>query len=138
MCFLKLFNEEKSFKDLSGNCSIPIYSIFDKGERRNRHSNFNEYKITFDVSDEEWSNFPAQTEDAIRFLEKYYSELEDIILKYKVEDAYLDFPIYSRLSEEIVNQNDHLPKELITLAGRLGLGIEMAIYSETAIDDVCE
>ncbi len=47
-------------------------------------------------------------------------------------DAYLDFPLWSRLSDEIINQNDNLPRELIALAGELGLGIQMSIYAADA------
>jgi hypothetical protein len=32
------------------------------------------------------------------------------------------------------NQNDHLPKELLSIAGKLSLGIEMAIYSLDAFE----
>ena len=49
-------------------------------------------------------------------------------------DCYLDFPIYSRLNDEIVNQNDHLPRKLINLAGKLNIGIEMSIYSPDFMD----
>lgn len=51
-----------------------------------------------------------------------------------VSAANLDFPIYSRLNENIINQNDKFPKELIILAGKLSLGIELSIYSRKVFD----
>jgi hypothetical protein len=67
-------------------------------------------------------------------LDKYFVELQNFLAKPNINSAALDFPIYSRLNEDIVNQNDQLPKELIILAGKLSLGIEISIYSKDVFE----
>ena len=116
---------------------VPVYSIQEKGDCRSKKKNevFSSYRISFDVSDREWDEFPAQVDDAINFLSTNFNSLEKLILNHDIDDAYLDFPLYSRLNGDIVNQNDHLPRELIALAGKLNIGIEMGIYSTNAFDD---
>ena len=130
MCFLKMFSDNKSFKTFAASTSTPIFSVFDKGEFRKKSSKepFPKHQISIDVSDKDFDEFNGQVSDAIAFLEAHFDELSLLISTNEVTDAYLDFPLYSRLNSEIVNQNDHLPKELIILAGKLSLGIEMAIY----------
>ena len=134
MCNLKIYSDTDSFKSFEKMTKIPVYSSYDKGEKRgNRKSDVRtDYRISFDVSDKDWSDLEGQIEDTILFLTKHYDELEQLIKTHNISTAYLDIPIYSRLYGEIVNQNDHLPKELIILAGRLSLGIEMAIYTKDA------
>lgn len=135
MCFLKITSKEKSFKDLSKVTLLPIYSIYDKGEKRNKTDVYNEFRISFDVSDKEWDDFPGQVQDAINYLQHNFMVIQKILIEYNVSDRFLDFPIYSRLNDNIVNQNDYLPKELVILAGKLGLGIEMSIYSKNAFEE---
>ncbi|MBL1292883.1 MAG: hypothetical protein COB61_003325 [Thiotrichales bacterium] len=95
-----------------------------------------ENSLSLDVSEKEWDDFPGQVTDALEFLSKYYEELSDLFGEIDNVDAYLDFPIYSRLNEEIANQNDHLPRDLVSIAGKLNLGIEMSQYSHDAFDGV--
>ena len=137
MCILKVFSDTDSFKTFAQTTKIPVYSSYDKGEQlgNGKRPATTDYKISFDVSDKEWDDFKGQVEDTIFFLTKYYDELEQLFKTHNISTAYLDFPIYSRLYGEIVNQNDHLPKELIAIAGKLSLGIEMAIYSKDAFDE---
>jgi hypothetical protein len=138
MCVLKVFSETNSFKPFKEKTIIPVYSCCDKGEKRGRgHKVQTLYRISFDVSKRDWDDFDGQVKDAINFLRKYNYEIYELLNQYDYSDAYLDFPIYSRLTyngtgDDIANQNDHLPHELITLAGGLHLGIEMAIYARTA------
>ncbi|MGY8771189.1 MAG: hypothetical protein ACKVH8_22480 [Pirellulales bacterium] len=115
---------------------VPVYSVFDKGEylnkKKTRKSDSN--SISFDVSDKEWDKFAGQVIDTITFLNQHYSSLEELLSSHDIKDAYLDFPLYSRLNDEIVNQNDLLPRELISLAGKLELGIEMSVYAVDAFE----
>lgn len=86
------------------------------------------------MSDKDWDDFKGQVADAIAFLAVNELELSKLITSHDGVDAYLDFPLYSRLDQNIVNQNDHLPRGLIILAGRLALGIEMAIYDRDVFE----
>ena len=136
MCILKIYSDDNSFKSFVTTTKIPVYSSYEKGDYRNETTEIvrEHYRISFDVSRKKWDDLKGQIEDAILFLEKHFEELNTILSTHKISDAYLDFPIYSRLDENIVNQNDHLPKELIFLAGKLTLGIEIGIYSKNAFD----
>ncbi|MGX5174337.1 hypothetical protein ACUR5C_09985 [Aliikangiella sp. IMCC44653] len=138
MCILRINSDTYSFKKFAEETKIPVYSVYDKGEFRNKKKTrvCREYTLSFDVSEKDWDDFPGQVTDALEFLSKYYNELSTLLVMTESVDAYLDFPIYSRLNEEIVNQNDHLPKELIAIAGRLNLGIEMSQYAKDAFDEI--
>jgi hypothetical protein len=135
MCVLKIYSPTHSFKDYSNHGNLPIYSVYDKGEFRTKTRQCAEFTMSLDVSDKEWNNFSGQVEDAIKFLKQNFIALNDLYVKYAVSNWYLDFPVYSRLNDQIINQNDHLPSELISLAGKLNLGIEMAIYDPNAFKD---
>jgi hypothetical protein len=114
-----------------------VYSCKEKGGILNQRRGAvqERYQISFNVSELEWDEFPGQVEDAIGFLEKWGSELLYFKAEYQPDELLLDFPIYSRLNGEIINQNDYLPSKLVSLAGQLGLSIGMSIYSKEAFDD---
>ena len=136
MCILKVYSDTESFAAFAEKTNIPVFSKYEKGDIKNKASNLkrDDYRISFDVSDKDWDKSTDQIKDAIYFLDRYFDELQSLLLNPNISSAYLDFPIYSRLDENIVNQNDKLPKELIILAGKLSLGIEMSIYSRDAFD----
>jgi hypothetical protein len=90
--------------------------------------------ISLDVSDKEWDDFPGQAVDAISFLSIHHDELMKLLCNIEDVSACLDFPICSRLNSEIVNQNDYIPRELVSLAGKLNLEIGMSQYSKDAFD----
>jgi len=135
MCFLKIYSDTDSFKVfLADNPDLPIYSCFDKGEPKSRNKLYESNRISFDVSQKEWDDFKGQVNDAILFLEKYSAQIKKLFATHLVTDACLDFPLWSRLDKNIVNQNDYIPKELIRIAGDLNLSIEMSIYALDAFD----
>jgi hypothetical protein len=138
MCIFKVFSQTSSFKEFAKTNDIPVYSSYEKGEYTSKKKNrkHDDYRISFVVSEKEWDDFPGQVTDAIDFLSKYFKDIEKLQKDYEVDDVFLDFALYSRLNEIIVNQNDHLPRELIALAGKLNLGIEMSIYTTDAFDDL--
>ena len=136
MCVLKIYSDINSFKEFSERTEIPVFSVFDKGEYRNKSQTRKsaENVVSLDVSDREWDDFPGQVSDAICFLSSHYDELLELMGSIGDVKACLDFPIYSRLSEEIVNQNDYIPRELVVLAGKLNLEIGMSQYSKDAFE----
>jgi hypothetical protein len=131
MCILKIFSETDSFKAFAECSPIPVYSVHDatdiKDTRKNKTHGV--FRISFDVSDCEWDDLPGQVEDAIAFLSLHAISIRKLVDSHNVSDAFLDFPIWSRLDENIVNQNDRLPRQLISLCARAGIGVEMALYS---------
>lgn len=133
MCVLKIFGP-LSFKEWAARTGLPVYSVYDTGERVSRTRIAEQNRVSFDVSDREWDDFSGQVSDAVAFLGAHRAELAREMPLHKAELAMLDFPIWSRLDGDIVNQNDHLPAELVRLAGSLGLAIEMSIYARNAFD----
>lgn len=130
MCILKVYSDTDSFKSFEETTRMPVYSRHEKGEKQRT-----DHRISFTVSDRSWDDIKAQIDDAFLFLKEHFDELDQLMKSHNVSTAYLDFPVYSRLNNDIVNQNDHFPKELISIAGKLSLGIEIAIYSKNAFDD---
>ena len=134
MCILKIYSDVDSFESFSKRTNLPIYSLYSKGELKNKHSDkeHTNYRISLDVSEKEWDDFDGQVRDAILFLEKYSKQIQDLCTTHLILDAYLDFPLWSRLDENIVNQSDHIPRELIKIAGKLNVGIEIGFYAKDA------
>lgn len=132
MCILKIYSDTTSFQTYSESTALSIVSCHIKGQIRSRRTGelYSSHRISVSVSDKDWDDFKGQVADAIAFLTNHEIELAHLIASHNATDAYLDFPLYSRLYGEIVNQNDQLPRDLIVLAGRLGLAIEMAIYEK--------
>jgi hypothetical protein len=128
MCFLKAFSRTTSFKEFVTRTIMPVYTIHDKGEPRSTDSTHKLNRVSFDVSRKDWSDFQGQILDAIEFLERYFEELKVFIKQHDTDEILLDFPIYSRLDENIANQNDRLPAKLLRLAGNLNIDIEIATY----------
>lgn len=131
MCILKLYSDSHSFTLFAERTAMPVVSCKVKGEPRRKSSDEvnSSHRISLNVSEEDWDNLPGQVRDAIAFLTKWEREIVNLLVTHEVSSAYLDFPLYSRLGDNIANQNDHLPKELIAVAGRIGLGLELATYS---------
>ena len=129
MCVLRVYSENDSFKEFAGKTIMPVYVCFDKGEERGKRI-ISCFDIRFTVSEKEWDDFNGQVEDAILYLKKYKYEFSKLQKKHDISNAYLDFPLWSKLNKKIVGQFEYIPKELITLAGELNIGIEISIYSK--------
>lgn len=137
MCILKIFSDTDSFKPYAVRTSIPVYSVADADDIRQKRTGRQHgvYRISFDVSGREWDDFPGQMTDAIAFLTQHGDAIRALINAHSISSAYLDFPLWSRLDGNIVNQNDHLPVELISQCALAGLGIELAIYHREAFQE---
>jgi hypothetical protein len=136
MCILKVLSDTDSFKPYAARTSLPVYSVRDANEIRRPSTGmvYGVNRISFDVSVREWDDFPGQVEDAVAFLTQHAVAIRALIESHNVTEAYLDFPLWSRLNDNIVNQNDHLPRELICLCADVGLGIEMGLYQRNAFE----
>lgn len=136
MCILKVFSDTESFKAYAACSPLPVYSVHDASDiRRTRTGEpYGVFRISFDVSDRDWDDFPGQVQDAIAFLTQHAAAIRALIDSHNVSDAFLDFPIWSRLDGHFVNQNDSLPRQLISLCALAGLGIEMAQYARDAFE----
>jgi hypothetical protein len=85
--------------------------------------------FTVEVSRGSWSSLEGQASDAIAFLKRHGDALSILRAAPGVEDIRLDFPIDLRIDREtVLVQFDYFPPELVSLAGALGLGLELSIY----------
>jgi hypothetical protein len=78
------------------------------------------------VSDADLTDLRQQARDAIGFLQSNKGELARLVSFPGVEGVELDFGIAWR--QDVVTQTDSLPRELVRLAGELGLGVEISHY----------
>jgi hypothetical protein len=81
------------------------------------------------VSRGSWSGLAGQARDAVAFLKDHADELNVLRAAPGVENMRLDFPLDLRIDREtVMAQFDYFPSELVSLAGALGLGLELSIY----------
>jgi hypothetical protein len=114
---------------LEGSDLVPC-AVYRKGEPRFSASKSQEKVnkssgLQVDVSEADFDNLHGQIQDAISFMQKHKTELERLCKFPGVEGVSLDFGIARR---DVVAQYDYFPPELLYLAGRLGIGIELSQY----------
>ncbi len=134
MCILTVSNKTKSFKEFLATTSLPYYTVYEKGEKSDIpsiKSAYVRYGFSCDVSDRPWDDLDGQIRDSIRFMKKYAHEFKKLRRQYRGLDIDFSFPYYCRLSERVVAQYDDFPPEFLTLAGRLGIGLELGLYRST-------
>lgn len=129
MAYLAATSERVSFAAFAEESSIPIASVCEPSDPSK------EYRVVFDLPDENWQTLKIQAQTALAFLERWESELRVFQATLEPEAFWLKFVLLSRL-DEVWIQNDFLPSELIQIAGRLGLGIEMCTQSKDSISDL--
>jgi hypothetical protein len=79
------------------------------------------------MSDADTSHFDQQANDAIAFLQMREDRLRRLVSLHGVDYAGLDFAIAMR--SDLASQSTKLPAALISLAAKLGLGIELSHYA---------
>lgn len=81
------------------------------------------------VSDRSWESLGGQVDDAIAFLKEHRDAIRMLGSAPGVESMRLDFPVDVKIDRvNIMTQFECLSPELVTLAGALGLAIEISIY----------
>ena len=131
MCELRVTSKSSSFKAFLEKSKAPVYQSHEKGDlpEVGLKSPYEDYGFSCDVSEGEWDDLSGQFEDAFNFLKKYEPEIQDLIQQYSIDDIRLDFPYECRLDEQIFMQSDYLPPNLLYIAGKLGIGIELSHYA---------
>lgn len=131
MCVLRVLANRKTLSDFLSELRFPFCTEHDKGttpmfgrdkDKPHRRAGFNTL-----VSRKQWDDLPGQVTDAIRFLRRNKHHLNRLRTEFKAS-ASLDFPRSLRIGRNVVVQCDFLPATLISLAGELGIGIEMTLY----------
>jgi hypothetical protein len=112
-------------------CRLSVCAVKRRGEpvfpasqpNGRRHEQSGVHVLT---SDADFREFGRQVEESVAFLQGNSAELRKLCEFPGVERVTLDFGIARR--DEVAVQYDHLPAELVRLAGSLGLGIELSHY----------
>ena len=133
MCVLRVSG--KHF-DVDGHLTpsgLAPYKVFRAGEPRwNSRPDGERHEVSgfaVDVSRGSRSSLAGQASDAVAFLKQHGDALTVLRAAPGVEDMRLDFPLDLRIDREtVMAQYDYFPPELVSLAGALGLGLELSIY----------
>jgi hypothetical protein len=126
---LRAFGKHFDVDAFLAHCRLPVRAVKRLGEpvyksqpdgRRHTASGVN-----VSVSEADFSEFPLQVKEAIIFLQTNESEVRRLCAFPGVVTPTLDFGIDQR---DVPIQCDRLPRELLRLAGSLGLDIEVSKY----------
>ena len=103
----------------------PEYKHKPKGPKK-KYSGFN-----ICVSNAEFENLKRQIKDAVEFLkDKDNSRQISILANYPgVEDLGLDFGVSCKQRDKFPIKWYYFPPELLLLAGKLGIGLEITFYN---------
>ena len=101
--------------------------VFRKGERKAENRLWTTSGFTVVVSDASGDDLAQQTQDATEFLRMHKEEVARLMRFEGIEGVDLDFGV-NRQNGFL--QSSHLPPELLTLAGALGVGVEVSIYGD--------
>lgn len=140
MCVLHVRSLNDSFSEFLKHTSLPVYRSYEKGQTASLRKGtvYDNFGFSCEVSKCEWSDFPGQVEEAIRFLKAHSEQLRSLTLNHKIDDIRLDFPIANRLSESVFCQCDFLPPELVSLCAQNCIGIELSHYDMGRGEENCE
>ena len=127
-CYLRIYGDQLNPKELVHSLKIPVSKIWIKGAPRfksNPQKVNSNSGLNIQISDAEWHEFEKQKIEAIHYLAQHLEILSEVVSYSGVEGAYLDFGIEWR---DVPVQSDSFPPELVKLAGRIGLGLELSQY----------
>jgi hypothetical protein len=133
MCVLRVSGKHFDVDGQLASSGLTPYRVFRAGEPRwSSRPNGERHEVsgfTVDVSSASWASLAGQASDAVTFLKKHSDELTILRAAPGVEDMRLDFPVDLRIDRKtVMAQFDYFPPELVSLAGALGLGLELSIY----------
>ena len=137
MCVLHVTSKSSTFKAFLEKSKMPFYQSHEKGDQPKVgiKSPYEDFGFSSEVSGGEWDDLAGQFEDAFNFLKKYEPQIQNLIRQYSIDDIRLDFPYECRLDEQIFIQSDYLTPDLLYIAGKLGIGIELSHYAVSEDND---
>lgn len=80
------------------------------------------------ISESEGATFETQVDEAIAFLKANEDALENLGRIPGLERVWLDFSVPSLLGDEVSIHCEYVPPELLFLAGKVGLGLELSLH----------
>lgn len=129
-CVLRANGEDFGVDEFLEQTSLSPCHTYRKGQPKSpsqkRGKVWSSSGLNINVSDAEFSDLQGQIQDAMVFLKKHKQAIRNLCEYEGVENVCLDFGIEQRENAKI--QFEYFPPALITLAGRLGLGIEISFY----------
>jgi hypothetical protein len=129
-CVLHVNGGDFAVDQFLASASIKPYQVHHRGEpTRPAGKNYEHSGFRADVSAVD-GELQTPIEDAILFLRRYETDLSRLAGMREVSDRRLDFGCFRR---EVAAQFEYLPPELLLLAGRLGIGIELSFYESTSL-----
>jgi hypothetical protein len=123
-CVLHVRGEDFDADAFLAGSTLRPYRVHHRGEP-SRSGSYPHSGFSLVVSDAD-GDLKAEIADAIHFLSAHEAELLRLKEFADVSDLRLDFGLYRR---EVVAQFDYLPPQLLALAGRCGIGIELSQYA---------
>ena len=130
MTVVKITSLHASFRTNADRLTLQDIMCYDKGEiwLRTKRKKYDRFGVTIGFSKRDWDDLPGQIKDAVKFLRAHGRDLRKLTRGITLDDAYIDFPVYSRFSKKIVAQQESFPQDLLQLCGKFGLGINLSIY----------
>ena len=127
-CVLRVIGEKLNVEELLKIDSNPD-TYWKKGDPRIRTKPKDKKHLRsgahYCVSEAEFNEFEKQKKDVIKYLNENEEKIKAIQKLAGIESVLLDFGIEQR---DVFVQSDFFEPELIRLAGKLGLGIELSQY----------
>jgi len=111
---------------LTDSAFVPC-NVFRKGERKAQDRSWTTSGFTVVVSEASGDDLAQQIQDAIEFLRMHREEVVRLGRFEGLDGVDLDFGVNRKNG---FLQSSYLPPELVTLAGALGVGVEISIYGE--------
>ncbi len=127
---IKASGEQFDVDAFLAGCTLPVWTVYRRGERRFPGSQTNKDQLTASgvhvvASSADFDEFPKQVAEATEFLRAQAKELLRLRSFPGVQMVNIDFGVERR---DVAIQCDYLSQELIGLAGSLGMGIAFSIF----------
>ena len=129
-CVFRASGDEFQPHEFLAGSTFTACNVFRKGEPRGKTSVWSTSGFTVDVSAESGDELSKQIQDAVKFLDTHREEIIRLQGWTGLSDLGLDFGINRKNG---FLQSSYLPPQLLTLAGTLGIGIEISIYGEDEV-----
>jgi len=138
MCVLRVAGKDFDVDSHLARSGLTAYKVFRAGEPRSTSRPEKRHEMSgfrVHVSRHKPDDLPAQIQDAIAFLKEHSNGIAALRSAQGVEDMRLDFAVDLRIDRETtMAQFEYFPPELVSLAGALGLGLELSVYPQDLLE----
>lgn len=125
MCILRAIGKEFTVDEFLKESYLQPCLVYHKGERRLKDSLWKVNGFNVSVGEAELGDLEGQVQDAIVFLRRHKSELQNLQKYNGVDRVFLDFAL---VQENASVFSTSLPAELLSLAGEIGIDIELTYF----------